>query len=189
MTNIGRNEPCHCGSGKKYKKCCLEKDKEQQRNVRVATSVEVVTGSRRAVSTTAQTAKVVPETSSSVAASSVPSTDKELDLTELPWENETHRELAASIIPELAKEYALSYDQQAQLAKLWSDYSQSEAPRYRKPGGYAGALEYLIATKLGKTVSQAELAAKHDVSATTLSKCANQLAEFSDNKSFALQTV
>lgn len=21
--NLGRNEPCHCGSGKKYKKCCL----------------------------------------------------------------------------------------------------------------------------------------------------------------------
>lgn len=23
---LGRNEPCHCGSGTKYKKCCLEKD-------------------------------------------------------------------------------------------------------------------------------------------------------------------
>jgi hypothetical protein len=23
---LGRNEPCHCGSGRKYKKCCLEKD-------------------------------------------------------------------------------------------------------------------------------------------------------------------
>jgi hypothetical protein len=23
---IGRNDPCHCGSGKKYKRCCLEKD-------------------------------------------------------------------------------------------------------------------------------------------------------------------
>ena len=23
---IGRNDPCHCGSGKKYKKCCLPKD-------------------------------------------------------------------------------------------------------------------------------------------------------------------
>ena len=23
---IGRNDPCHCGSGKKYQKCCLEKD-------------------------------------------------------------------------------------------------------------------------------------------------------------------
>ena len=22
----GRNEPCHCGSGKKYKHCCLDKD-------------------------------------------------------------------------------------------------------------------------------------------------------------------
>ena len=26
MIELGRNEPCHCGSGKKYKKCCLEKD-------------------------------------------------------------------------------------------------------------------------------------------------------------------
>jgi hypothetical protein len=23
---IGRNDPCPCGSGKKYKKCCFEKD-------------------------------------------------------------------------------------------------------------------------------------------------------------------
>src|SRR6266566_5063254 len=22
----GRNEPCHCGSGRKYKHCCLQKD-------------------------------------------------------------------------------------------------------------------------------------------------------------------
>ncbi len=22
---IGRNDPCHCGSGRKYKKCCLDK--------------------------------------------------------------------------------------------------------------------------------------------------------------------
>lgn len=25
---VGRNDPCPCGSGKKYKKCCLEKDEE-----------------------------------------------------------------------------------------------------------------------------------------------------------------
>ncbi len=25
---VGRNDPCPCGSGKKYKKCCLGKDKE-----------------------------------------------------------------------------------------------------------------------------------------------------------------
>jgi tetratricopeptide (TPR) repeat protein len=26
----GRNDPCHCGSGKKYKKCCMRKDLEGQ---------------------------------------------------------------------------------------------------------------------------------------------------------------
>lgn len=25
---LGRNDPCHCGSGKKYKKCCSSKDEE-----------------------------------------------------------------------------------------------------------------------------------------------------------------
>ena len=24
--DLGRNDPCHCGSGKKYKKCCSDKD-------------------------------------------------------------------------------------------------------------------------------------------------------------------
>ncbi|MBI2176025.1 SEC-C domain-containing protein [Candidatus Woesearchaeota archaeon] len=23
---LGRNDPCHCGSGTKYKKCCLDND-------------------------------------------------------------------------------------------------------------------------------------------------------------------
>jgi hypothetical protein len=28
VPKLGRNEPCHCGSGKKYKKCCLAGDQE-----------------------------------------------------------------------------------------------------------------------------------------------------------------
>src|ERR1041385_5250232 len=27
---IGRNDPCPCGSGKKYKKCCLARDEVQR---------------------------------------------------------------------------------------------------------------------------------------------------------------
>lgn len=27
---VGRNEPCPCGSGKKYKKCCWEKDQTER---------------------------------------------------------------------------------------------------------------------------------------------------------------
>lgn len=31
MAKTGRNDPCHCGSGKKYKRCCLEKDEAAAR--------------------------------------------------------------------------------------------------------------------------------------------------------------
>jgi len=31
---LGRNEPCHCQSGKKYKQCCLEKDEAAARVAR-----------------------------------------------------------------------------------------------------------------------------------------------------------
>jgi hypothetical protein len=34
MSTIGRNDPCHCGSGKKYKKCHLEKDETADRKQR-----------------------------------------------------------------------------------------------------------------------------------------------------------
>lgn len=27
---IGRNDPCHCGSGQKYKRCCLDKDQQAE---------------------------------------------------------------------------------------------------------------------------------------------------------------
>jgi tetratricopeptide (TPR) repeat protein len=31
MAKPGRNDPCHCGSGNKYKKCCLAKDEAAER--------------------------------------------------------------------------------------------------------------------------------------------------------------
>ena len=31
LSKHGRNEPCHCGSGKKYKKCHLQQDQKQER--------------------------------------------------------------------------------------------------------------------------------------------------------------
>jgi hypothetical protein len=33
--NLGRNDPCHCGSGKKYKACHLEKDEAAEREARL----------------------------------------------------------------------------------------------------------------------------------------------------------
>ncbi|WBA82600.1 SEC-C metal-binding domain-containing protein [Endozoicomonas sp. GU-1] len=43
MFKLNRNEPCACGSGKKYKKCCFlepEKDYEIQRAAKMASSLD-----------------------------------------------------------------------------------------------------------------------------------------------------
>jgi SEC-C motif len=37
MAKAGRNDPCPCGSGKKYKRCCLEKDEATARALAAAT--------------------------------------------------------------------------------------------------------------------------------------------------------
>lgn len=31
MKNVGRNDPCPCGSGKKFKKCCAQKSSMERR--------------------------------------------------------------------------------------------------------------------------------------------------------------
>ena len=36
MAKPGRNDPCPCGSGKKYKRCCLEKDAASKREALAA---------------------------------------------------------------------------------------------------------------------------------------------------------
>ncbi|MPZ21567.1 MAG: hypothetical protein GEV06_27300 [Luteitalea sp.] len=36
----GRNEPCHCGSGRKYKQCCLDRDEAEERAARAKATEE-----------------------------------------------------------------------------------------------------------------------------------------------------
>jgi hypothetical protein len=43
---LGRNEPCHCGSGSKYKRCCREGDETRRRQLRQAALPEWIEGSR-----------------------------------------------------------------------------------------------------------------------------------------------
>jgi SEC-C motif/Transposase DDE domain len=43
---LGRNEPCHCGSGAKYKRCCRERDESRRRELRNAALPEWIKLSR-----------------------------------------------------------------------------------------------------------------------------------------------
>ena len=36
MAKIGRNDPCHCNSGKKYKQCCMASDEAAEQAARAA---------------------------------------------------------------------------------------------------------------------------------------------------------
>jgi len=38
LSKVGRNDPCPCGSGKKYKKCCMAKDQAQREDTSPDTS-------------------------------------------------------------------------------------------------------------------------------------------------------
>lgn len=38
----GRNDPCHCGSGRKYKHCCLGRDEAAAREAREARAADTV---------------------------------------------------------------------------------------------------------------------------------------------------
>lgn len=40
-TKTGRNDPCACGSGKKYKRCCLEKDQQAEHVALAATAAKI----------------------------------------------------------------------------------------------------------------------------------------------------
>ena len=36
---VGRNQKCSCGSDKKYKNCCLKKQEEQSRQLKLAQEI------------------------------------------------------------------------------------------------------------------------------------------------------
>jgi hypothetical protein len=52
----GRNDPCHCGSGKKYKQCCLAKDEAKAREARAKAAEEAPAPEAAPAKTHGQTA-------------------------------------------------------------------------------------------------------------------------------------
>ena len=53
----GRNEPCTCGSGRKYKQCCLDKDEAEARLVHAKAVAEAPEPSLQDVATPARAPK------------------------------------------------------------------------------------------------------------------------------------
>lgn len=73
----GRNEPCHCGSGRKYKQCCLAKDEAAAAQARAKAAAET------AASTDASAEDVPAEHAKPGAAAPAP--PKAKHKTHQPW--------------------------------------------------------------------------------------------------------
>lgn len=54
---LGRNDPCHCGSGKKYKVCCLAKDEAKERQARAKAEAQAAREPAQAEAAAAQEAR------------------------------------------------------------------------------------------------------------------------------------
>lgn len=58
--SIGRNDPCHCGSGKKYKQCHLQQDEAAQREARAQAADAAPAAEPEAASGKAAPSSAVP---------------------------------------------------------------------------------------------------------------------------------
>lgn len=59
-SRLGRNDPCHCGSGKKYKACHLGQDEAKAREVRAKAEAEQPATAAAPAATPAESAKAAP---------------------------------------------------------------------------------------------------------------------------------
>ncbi|MDP4096341.1 SEC-C metal-binding domain-containing protein [Paenibacillus sp. P96] len=163
MSSIGRNEPCPCGSGKKYKKCCLEQDR----------ALEQMSPDGSAVSL--EDAKMLAFWASS------PSKLRDfVDM--LDWPNPLQQKLAEVLALELYEGYKPSSAEMREALAgtivLWNSFCVDMNPTFRKAGGYKAALEFFFLMETSGVPNQSELAAKHGVSASTLANCLNKLEDF-----------
>lgn len=84
----GRNEPCYCGSGKKYKQCCLAKDEAAAADARAAAKAREAAEAASAPAADTEEAAAAP----AKAKASVPAAPKHQ--THQPWKATTSRGFA-----------------------------------------------------------------------------------------------
>ncbi|MCM3337966.1 SEC-C metal-binding domain-containing protein [Paenibacillus sp. MER TA 81-3] len=159
MKKLGRNDSCHCGSGKKYKHCCLENDK--QSNV-----VPIV----KSETDNLQSGGAATKRNSN------PEQDLFVFIERLPWESELYRILAKGIIKHWSGRLPEQYV--AFGIMLWHYYSNDQEPNFRKMGVFWAALEYVVRDLHEDYVTQAEVAKRYEVSVSSLATRVQQLDEY-----------
>jgi tetratricopeptide (TPR) repeat protein len=151
---VGRNDPCPCGSGKKYKRCCYEKDRANK-VTRIAP--EEADADSFDMPITAQTVYGLLQGDY--------------------WENPTYLTVARQLVSGMKDEY--DWETIGEAVVLWSIFSRSAKPEIRKTAVFPASLEYFIAQLKGRRdVTLTRLAGKYGVSATTISQRYREILAF-----------
>ncbi|WP_405153722.1 SEC-C metal-binding domain-containing protein [Paenibacillus sp. FSL K6-0108] len=160
MSKVGRNDLCPCGSGKKYKKCCLGKEPSAVESVLQLISTEQPV----------QEASIQPESKLTLTKL------KKMVERELEWEHQAHEQLALQLIENMRNQYEREVILEALV--LWNGYSRQNRPTVKKTGSFCAAIEYLLSEEYGFNVSKVELAVKYEVTAATISRKVKEMFDY-----------
>ncbi|MEK8130403.1 SEC-C metal-binding domain-containing protein [Paenibacillus filicis] len=167
MLKIGRNEPCYCGSGAKYKRCCLNK---------IEVTALAAPGHNDIQARTAE-----PQAELGLTPAPAPTIEeiRRIADTEIQWETDAYAALASELISRMEDSYEPTHIGEA--LSVWDKFSRENRPSFKKSGAFCAALEYMVVQAHGLPVTQSDLAAKYEVSSSTLSKRYQELLQFADS--------
>lgn len=177
LVKVGRNDLCPCGSGKKYKRCCIDKESSVMESLlRLVTADEAQ----------AYEAEAYPVITESAAPQIAERSESKLTLAklrkmaskDLKWENQMHEMLALHLIESMRYDYEKELISEALL--LWNAYSLHAKPAVKKVGSYCAAIESLLSDRYGFLITKTSLAEKYGVSAGTVSRNLKELLAYVD---------
>ncbi|WP_313640290.1 SEC-C metal-binding domain-containing protein [Paenibacillus sp. FSL K6-0276] len=168
MSKIGRNDMCPCGSGKKYKKCCLGKETSAIESI-----MQLVTKEEAA---TSETVAEKPESAVRPEAKLTLAKLKKMVARDLKWEHPAHEQLALHLIESMRE----SYDRELiwEALVLWNGYSRKTKPAVKKMGSFCAAIEFILSEEYGFSLTQADLATKHEVTTPTISRKVKEMLNY-----------
>lgn len=177
MSKVGRNELCPCGSGKKYKRCCLGKEASAVESILRLVTTEEAAAREIAV---ADPEPVLQVTEPAVRPQSKLTLTKlkKMVSREMKWEHPAHEQLAMQLIESMRNEYDRELIFEA--LGLWNGYSGHAKPAVKKAGSFCAAIEYILSEEYGFSISQAYLADKYEVTTATISRKVKEILNYID---------
>ncbi|WP_410513432.1 SEC-C metal-binding domain-containing protein [Paenibacillus sp. BR2-3] len=168
MLKVGRNDLCPCGSGKKYKKCCLGKESSMMESLLRLVTAEEAAAHESEIYEEVITEPAAPQSAERSEGKLTLAKLRKMVSKDMNWDSPAHEQLALHLIESMR--YAYEKELIAEALRLWNGYSLHAKPAVKKMGSYCAAIEYLLSEEYGFLITQTDLAQKYEVTTATVSR-------------------